>query len=67
MHELSIATDLINTAIETAKQNNAREVISVTVEIGELALINPEQLQFMYQVLTEENMLKGSRYDLRTS
>ena len=61
MHELSIATDLINTAIETAKQNNAREVISVTVEIGELALINPEQLQFMYQVLTEENMLKGSQ------
>lgn len=61
MHELSIATDLINTALETARQNNAREILSVTVEIGELALINPEQLQFMYEVLTEENMLKGSK------
>ncbi len=61
MHELSIATDLINTALETARQNNAIEVISVTVEIGELALINPEQLEFMYEVLTQENMLKGSR------
>ncbi|HMK46707.1 MAG TPA: hydrogenase maturation nickel metallochaperone HypA [Methanocella sp.] len=61
MHELSIATDLINTAIETAKQNHATQVMSITVEIGELALINPEQLNFMYEVLTEENMLKGSK------
>lgn len=64
MHELSIATDLINTAIETAKQNDAKKVLSVTVEIGELAMINPEQLIFMYEVLTEENMLKGSKLQI---
>jgi hydrogenase nickel incorporation protein HypA/HybF len=64
MHELSIATDLINTAIATAKQNNAKKVHSVTVEIGELAMINPEQLSFMYEVLTEENMLKGSKLEI---
>ncbi len=64
MHELSIATDLINTAIETAKQNNAQKVISITVEIGELAMVNPEQLYFMYEVLTEENMLKGSKLEI---
>ena len=66
MHELSIATDLINTAIATAKQNNAKKVLSVTVEIGELALVNPEQLAFMYEVLTEENMLKGSKLNIVT-
>jgi hydrogenase nickel incorporation protein HypA/HybF len=66
MHELSIATDLINTAIETAKQNNAKKVLSVTVEIGELAMVNPEQLAFMYEVLTEENMLKGSKLNIVT-
>jgi hydrogenase nickel incorporation protein HypA/HybF len=64
MHELSIATDLINTAIETAKQNKANKVHSITVEIGELAMINPEQLIFMYEVLTEENMLKGSKLEI---
>jgi len=64
MHELSIATDLINTAIATAKQNNAQKVLSITVEIGELAMINPEQLTFMYEVLTEENMLKGSKLNI---
>lgn len=60
MHELGIATDIINAAIATAKQNNAKEVHSVTVEVGELALVNPEQLKFMYEVLTEDNLLKGS-------
>ncbi len=31
------------------------------MEVGELAMVNPEQLEFMYEVLTEENMLKGSK------
>ena len=64
MHELSIATELVNAALECAKQNNAKKVISVTVEVGELAMINPEQLEFMYEVLTEENMLKGSKLNI---
>jgi len=64
MHELSIATELVNAALACAKQNNAKKVISVTIEVGELAMINPEQLQFMYEVLTEENMLKGSQLNL---
>ena len=66
MHEPSLATDLVNTAIATAKQNNAQKVLSVTVEIGELAMVNPEQLAFMYEVLTEENMLKGSKLHIET-
>lgn len=66
MHELSIATDLMNAALSTAQQNNAKKVISVTVEVGELAMINPEQLQFMYEVLVEDNMLKGSKLNIIT-
>ena len=34
MHELSIATELMNAALDCAKQNNAKKVISVTVEVG---------------------------------
>jgi hydrogenase nickel incorporation protein HypA/HybF len=72
MHELSIATDLISVALETAKQNNAKKVLSVTVEVGELAMVNPEQLTFMYEVLTEDeeltkgDLLKGSKLNLVT-
>ena len=70
MHELSIATDLVNAALETARQNDAKKVLSITVEVGELALVNPEQLQFMFEVLTQDedftkgDLLKGARLDL---
>jgi len=61
MHELSLATDLVNTALKTAMDNNAKKVLTVTVEVGELAMVNPEQLEFMYDILVEDNMLKGSK------
>jgi hydrogenase nickel incorporation protein HypA/HybF len=66
MHELSIATDLVNTALKTAMDNHARKVIGVTVEAGELAMVNPEQLEFMFDILTEDNMLKGTKLKIET-
>ena len=66
MHELSIATDLVNTALRTAMENKARKVISITIEAGELAMVNPEQLEFMYDILVEDNMLKGSKLKIET-
>lgn len=64
MHELSIATDLVNAALRTAEENHAKKVLSVTVEVGELAMVNPEQLEFMYGILVEDNILNGSRLNI---
>jgi hydrogenase nickel incorporation protein HypA/HybF len=64
MHELSIATDLVNAATATAKENHANKVLSVRVDIGELAIVNPEQLKFMYEIITEETILKGSNLEM---
>ncbi len=66
MHELSIATDLVNTALKTAMDNHAKKVISVTVEAGELAMVNPEQLEFMFDILIEDNMMKGAKLNIET-
>jgi hydrogenase nickel incorporation protein HypA/HybF len=66
MHELSIATDLVNTALKTANINHAKRVLTVTVEAGELAMVNPEQLEFMYDILVEDNGLKGSKLKIET-
>ena len=65
MHELGIATEIVNTSITTAKENNAKKVLSVSVDIGELAIVNPEQLKFMYEVITEDTILKGSDFIMR--
>ena len=58
MHELSMAQGIINAVIETAESNNATEVTEVGIEIGRLAMINPEQLRFMLSVLVENTIVE---------
>lgn len=60
MHELSMAQGIINAILETAESNNATEVTEVTIEIGRLAMINPEQLMFILGVLVENTIVEDA-------
>ena len=60
MHELSMAQGIINAVIDTAESNNATEVTEVGIEIGRLAMINPEQLRFMLSVLVENTIIEDA-------
>ena len=60
MHELSMAQGIINAVLDTANENNATEVTEVTVEVGRLAMINPEQLQFILGVLVENTIMEDA-------
>ncbi|MDO5831420.1 MAG: hydrogenase maturation nickel metallochaperone HypA [Methanobrevibacter sp.] len=60
MHELSMAQGIINAVLDTANENNATEVTEVTVEVGRLAMINPEQLQFILGVLVENTLMEDA-------
>ncbi len=57
MHELSMAQGIINAVLDTANENDATEVTEVTVEVGRLAMINPEQLEFILGVLVENTIM----------
>ena len=60
MHELSMAQGIINAVLETAEANNATEVNEVSVEVGRLAMINPEQLEFILGVLIENTIMENA-------
>ena len=60
MHELSMAQGIINAVIETAESNNATEVNEVTIELGRLAMVNPEQLKFILGVLVENTIVEDA-------
>lgn len=55
-----MAQGIINAVIETAETNNATEVTEVIIEIGRLAMINPEQLRFMLDVLVENTIVENA-------
>jgi hydrogenase nickel incorporation protein HypA/HybF len=60
MHEFSAAQGIIETAIRFAQEKNAESVSKVRVEIGELTLLNKEQMLFAYSVATRGTILEGS-------
>lgn len=64
MHELSMADGILKAVIKNAEENQATEVLEVTVEIGKLALLNPEQVKFMLDVLSEDTIANGAKFTM---
>ena len=57
MHEYSIAYDLYATSRKTAIENNASQVKKVSVELGKMAMVNPEQVAFLFDAIKENDPL----------
>jgi Zn finger protein HypA/HybF involved in hydrogenase expression len=46
MHELSIASSIVESVLEFAAKNEIKKVLEVTLVIGELMAVDAEQLRF---------------------
>ena len=62
MHEYSIAYDLYATSRRAALEHNASRIKKISVEVGKMAMVNPEQVVFLFDTIKEEDPLfqKGS-------
>lgn len=60
MHEMSIAESLIEIIIEEMKKNSAYRLISVRLNIGEMAGVVPEALETCFEILTADTGMKGA-------
>ncbi|BDZ70765.1 hydrogenase maturation nickel metallochaperone HypA [Methanobacterium petrolearium] len=60
MHELSMAEAIVETVLDVAEKNDAQEIVEVTIEVGELTMLNPEQVKFLLGVLAEDTLLEGA-------
>lgn len=61
MHELGITQSIVEIALRTAQGQHATKIHSVTLEIGSLAGVVPDAVQFCYEVCSKETLLEGSR------
>ena len=52
MHELGIATSILDAVAEEARRHPGAHPVKVAVRVGELAAVDPEALSFSFQVLT---------------
>ncbi|WP_369174100.1 hydrogenase maturation nickel metallochaperone HypA [Streptomyces sp. R28] len=61
MHELSIATAIIERADELARAEGTDTVSAVTVRVGELAGVVPDALDFAFEVARDGTPLAAAR------
>jgi hydrogenase nickel incorporation protein HypA/HybF len=65
MHEFSISSEMVNTILDTAKKNNAKNVISILLEIGELTLLNTEQVGFWIRELLKGSLAEDAEINIK--
>ncbi|MEV5840784.1 MULTISPECIES: hydrogenase maturation nickel metallochaperone HypA [unclassified Streptomyces] len=61
MHELSIATAIVEQADEWARADGADTVSTVSVRVGELSGVVPDALDFAFEMARDGTALAGAR------
>lgn len=61
MHELSVAQNIIEIVTEFAKKNNADRVTEVTLDIGAVFGIIPENLEFAWDISVKNTIIEGAK------
>jgi hydrogenase nickel incorporation protein HypA/HybF len=61
MHELSIATAVLNTALKHAE---GRAVDSVAMRVGSLRQVVPDSLLFYWDIVARDTVCEGARLEL---
>ena len=64
MHELAIATSLVETLLELVKKQSASKVLEVHLRVGKLRVVSIDQLKFSYEILSKGTALEGSLLDV---
>jgi hydrogenase nickel incorporation protein HypA/HybF len=64
MHELSIASSIVESVLEFAAKNEIKKVLEVKLVIGELMAVEWEQLRFCYSAITRETVMENSSLEI---
>jgi hydrogenase nickel incorporation protein HypA/HybF len=60
LHELSIASEILEQVKQTAAAHGAIKVKNVTLQMGKLSHTNPEQLSFIFKAIAEGSIAEDA-------
>ncbi len=58
---------LLESVLKVAEKHNAKRVNLVHVVIGELLMLNPEQLKFCFDVITKGTIAEGAKLEIEVA
>jgi hydrogenase nickel incorporation protein HypA/HybF len=66
MHEYYIASEIVRNVLDAVEKNSAKKVLSVRLEIGELAIPNVEQVTHWIQALFKGTVAEAAVIKVKT-
>ena len=66
MHELSIASAVVDSVLEFVAERSIKRVIAVRLAVGELSHVEEEQLRFCYMAITQETPIRDSALEIES-
>lgn len=63
MHEVGIAKEAVDAAIEHAAKAGATRVLKIKLRIGALSGVVPEALEFAFEVVTRDTAAAGAAFE----
>ena len=61
MHEVAIMSSVIQAALEELEKHNVSAVEEMVLVVGDLTSLGEDQLTFVYEVMTRDTPLEGSK------
>jgi len=61
LHEFSVMQSVVSTVLSVARGRGASRVLAVSMKVGELTHLNPEQLKLAFEALTEGTEARGAK------
>jgi hydrogenase nickel incorporation protein HypA/HybF len=66
MHELSIASSIVESVLKFAEEQGAKKIVEVRLAVGELTCVEAEQLRFCFTAITKETALEDATLEIET-
>ncbi|RKY87218.1 hydrogenase maturation nickel metallochaperone HypA [candidate division KSB1 bacterium] len=64
MHEFSLAMDIFNIVLETAKKEKVKKVYSIKLEVGKLMAVIPDSLLFSFETISRGTILEDTKLEI---
>ena len=66
MHELSIASAVVDSVLEFLDAHEVKKVLTVRLAVGELSHVEADQLRFCYTAITQETPMENSMLEIES-
>ena len=65
MHEMSVTESMMGVVLRHAERNNATQVTSINIVLGEFSTVMPESVQFYFDILSKDTIAEGAELNFR--